>query len=157
MTARITRRIGRLYRELIHSVVKFGVVGLICYGIDVGIFNILRLGVLGTDDFLQGPIGAKVVSATIATLASWCGNRLWTFRQHRRQNALAELVEFCVVAVVGMSISLLCLYVSHFVLGFDSLLADNISSNVVGLVLGTAFRFLSYRFWVYSPRRGTAV
>ena len=38
-------------------------------------------------------------------------------------------------------------------LGFTSLLADNISANVVGLVLGTAFRFLMYRYWVFGSTR----
>ncbi len=39
-------------------------------------------------------------------------------------------------------------------LGFTSVLADNISSNVVGLVLGTAFRFALYKWWVFAPHRG---
>ena len=33
-------------------------------------------------------------------------------------------------------------------MGWDSALADNISANVVGLGLGTAFRFWSYRKFV---------
>jgi putative flippase GtrA len=52
-----------------------------------------------------------------------------------------------------MGISLLCLHVSHYVLGVTTLLADNISANVIGLVLGAASRFLLYRFWAFSPRR----
>ena len=39
--------------------------------------------------------------------------------------------------------------ISHYLLGLDSALADNISANVVGLVLGTLFRFWSYRKWVF--------
>ena len=39
-------------------------------------------------------------------------------------------------------------------LGFTSLLADNISSNVIGLGLGTLFRFTFYRMWVFAPHRG---
>ncbi|WP_246159946.1 hypothetical protein [Microbacterium rhizomatis] len=44
---------------------------------------------------------------------------------------------------------------SHYLLGFTSQLADNISGNVVGLVLGTAFRFAAYRWLVFSPRLRT--
>ncbi len=40
---------------------------------------------------------------------------------------------------LGMGIALLCLWVSHYLLGFTSALADNIATNVVGLALGTAF------------------
>lgn len=153
MAIRIPAQIARLYDQLIGYVLKFGTVGLVGYAIDVGIFNVLRLGILGDEHFFQGPIGAKIASVTVSTLATWFGNRYWTFRENRRKNFMLELLEFCTIAVVGMGISLLCLYVSHFVLGFTSLLADNISANVVGLILATAFRFLMYRFWVYGDHR----
>ena len=51
------------------------------------------------------------------------------------------------------AIALLCLWISHYVLGFTSLLADNLSTNVVGLALGTAFRFVLYRYWVFGHHR----
>jgi putative flippase GtrA len=55
-----------------------------------------------------------------------------------------------------MAISLLCLWTSHYLLGFTSLLADNIATNVIGLGLGTAFRFTFYRIWVFKPGRTSA-
>lgn len=153
VTTHTTGVLERLFHRLIGYAIKFGIVGLVGYVIDVGIFNALRLGVLGEGHFFQGPIGAKIASVTVATLATWFGNRYWTFRENRRKNFLLELLEFCTIALVGMGISLLCLYISHYVLGFTSLLADNISTNVVGLVVATAFRFLMYRFWVYGDHR----
>jgi len=142
-----------LYEKLLRYALKFGVVGLAGYFVDVGLFNALRLGAAGDGHFFQGPIGAKIVSAGIATVVTWFGNRYWTFREHRRKNYLLELAEFSAVAVGGILIGLACLWVSHYLLGFTSLLADNISSNLVGLLLGTAFRFLLYRFWVYGHHR----
>lgn len=151
--ASLGKAFSYLYERLIRYALKFGVVGLVGFAIDVGIFNALRLGAFGFDHFFQGPIGAKIISVTLATLATWFGNRFWTFREHRRQNFLLELLEFSAIAVVGMGISLLCLWVSHYLLGFDNLVADNISTNVIGLGLATAFRFLMYRFWVYGHHR----
>ncbi len=139
--------------KLVRYALKFGVVGLIGYVIDVGIFNLLRVGALGDGHFFQGPIGAKIASVAVAMLATWFGNRYWTFREHRRKNYLLELFEFSAVGVVGLLIGLACLWVSHYVLGFDNLVADNIAANGVGLVLGTAFRFLMYRFWVFGHHR----
>jgi putative flippase GtrA len=153
LIARIVQLVRFLWDRLMRYALKFGVVGLAGYFIDVGIFNALRLGVIGSDHFFQGPLGAKIVSVTIATLATWFGNRYWTFREHRRKNFALELFEFCVVSLGGLGIGLLCLWVSHYLLGFDNLVADNISTNGVGLVLGTAFRFLLYRFWVYGHHR----
>lgn len=148
-----SRAVSYIYEQLIRYALKFGVVGLIGYVVDVGIFNALRVGTFGMDVWYQDPLGAKVISVTIATLVTWTGNRYWTFREHRRQNIALELLEFGCIAVVGMGISLFCLWISHYVLGFTSLLADNISANVIGLVIATAFRFLMYRFWVYGPQR----
>jgi len=142
-----------LWNGLVRYALKFGVIGLAGYFIDVVVFNALRLGVSGTGHFFQSPIGAKIVSVTVATLLTWFGNRYWTFREHRRKNFLLELFEFSAVAIGGLGIGLLCLWISHYVLGFTSLLADNISTNIIGLVLGTAFRFLLYRFWVYGHHR----
>jgi len=44
----------------------------------------------------------------------------------------------------------LSLAVSHYLLGLQSPLADNISANVVGLAAGTTFRFWAYRRYVFS-------
>src|SRR5690606_15411130 len=62
--------------------------------------------------------------------------------------------EFFTVSAGGMLIGLACLWVSHYLLGFHSLLADNIAGNVVGLALGTAFRFWGYRVWVFREVTG---
>jgi putative flippase GtrA len=150
---RLVDLVKLLWDRLVRYALKFGVVGLAGYFIDVFVFNALRLGVFGNEHFWQSPLGAKIVSVTIATLATWFGNRYWTFREHRRKNFVLELFEFSIVSVGGLGIALLCLWISHYVLGFDTLLADNISTNVIGLFIGTAFRFLLYRFWVYGAHR----
>jgi putative flippase GtrA len=137
---------------LLPYAVKFGMVGVVCYGIDVVIFNVLRSGLLG-EHFFSGPIGAKIVSSILSTVAAWVANRLWTFRERRRRDLGVEFAEFAVVAAVGMGIGVACLAVSHYLLGFQSILADNISGNLIGLVLATAFRFLAYRYWVFGTTR----
>ena len=60
-----------------------------------------------------------------------------------------EYVLFFVLNGVGLLIALGCLWFSHYALGLTSRLADNISANVVGIGLGTLFRFWSYRKWVF--------
>ena len=94
---------------------------------------------------------AKIISTSIAIVTNWIGNRYWTFGSMRRSHVLREGLEFALVSVGGMGIALLCLWVSHYLLGFTSALADNIATNIVGLGLGTAFRFTFYRIWVFRP------
>ena len=147
MISRLVALARLTWDKLVRYALKFGVVGLVGFFTDVGLFNLLRIGLF------DEPIAPKVISVAVATLVTWFGNRYWTFREHRRRNYLLELLEFAAVAVGGLLIGLLCLWVSHYLLGFDNLVADNISGNVIGLFLGTAFRFFLYRFWVYGHHR----
>lgn len=141
-------------RALISQFARFGAVGAVGFVVDIGVFNLLRATVFAPEIIHEGPLLAKIVSTTIAIACNWIGNRYWTFRQHRGRQLVREGVEFGIVSVGGMLIGLACLWVSRYVLGFDSLLADNIASNVIGLGLGTLFRFTLYRMWVFAPHRG---
>lgn len=142
---RLLDRLRAALHVVVRELVKFGLVGAVAYLVDVGIFNLLRLGPL--DD---RPLTAKAISVAVATVVAWVGNRYWTFRRRRRASARRELVLFFAMNGAGMGIALLCLAVSHYVLGFTGPLADNIAANVVGLVLGTTFRFYAYRTWVFT-------
>jgi len=137
---------------LIQKLAKFGVVGGVAYILDVGVFNLLCYW--GPEPVLEGrPFLAKVVSTIIATIAAWLGNRYWTFRKTRRQDAHRELLLYIVMCTIGLGISLACLWISHKVLGLTSPLADNIAANVVGLAAATTFRFWSYQRFVFIAQR----
>ena len=153
MTTPVGSALARLWHGLLAYLVKFGVVGFIGLIIDVALFNLLRLGVFGEGHWAQSAIGAKTISTSVAIVFNWLGNRYWTFRHHRRRNYLREFAEYAIVSVGGMLIALGCLWISHHWLGYTSLFADHVSSHVVGLALGTAFRILLYRYWVFGHHR----
>lgn len=137
-------------RPLLTQLLRFGLVGGIGFIIDVAIFNALRLTVLAPEVIESGPLIAKVISTSVAIACNWLGNRYWTFASTRRKQLAREGAAFAVVSIGGMLIGLACLWVSHYVLGFTSVLADNISGNIIGLALGAAFRFWLYRTWVFA-------
>ncbi|WP_427016689.1 GtrA family protein [Pseudarthrobacter sp. P1] len=132
---------GLFWRE----VAKFGVVGGVAFVIDTSIYLWLLSGPMGGH-----PTRAKIISAVVATLFSWVANRYWTFRHRRRANVVREVVLFAVMNGVGIAIAAGCVYVSHWMLGYTSAYADFVAGSVVGLVLGTIFRFFAYRFWVFT-------
>ena len=127
---------------------KFGVIGLVAYIIDLTIFNVLRFSG-GEGPLYDKPLTAKVISVLAATTFAYFGNRHWTFKDRSRSSFRRQYTLYFVFNAVGMIISLSCLWVSHYLLGFESALADNISANVIGLVLGTIFRFWGYHNWVF--------
>lgn len=158
MSNRVTAAIAHAYTTVIRYLLKFGVVGAVGFVVDFTVFNLLLVSGIGGDHWFSGPIGAKVIAVAAATVVTWFGNRYWTFRENRRSNYLAELFEFSVVAVAGLFINVVTLWVSHYVLGFTSLLADNIAGTFIGTLLATAFRYVLYRYWVFGHhRKGTVV
>ena len=134
---------------------KFGAVGLVGFVVDITVFNLLRTTVFDPSHVHAGPMYAKIVSTVLAILVNWIGNRYWTFSKNRQSQTLREGIEFFLVSIAGMGIGLACLWISHYLLGYTSLLADNISSNVIGLLLGAIFRFALYRYWVFAPGRAS--
>ncbi|WP_051701962.1 GtrA family protein [Mycetocola saprophilus] len=135
---------------------KFAVVGGAGFVVTAVSFNLLRVGPLNPEHVKNGVVIATVIATTLAIITNWLGNRFWTFATHRSNSTVREGVEFFAVSFAGMGISTLCVWVSHDVLGFTSAAADNIALNGVGLILGSVFRFVLYRYWVFSPNRDRA-
>ena len=141
---------GKLYSYLrvpgrLTRIIKFCLVGGMNYLVDVSVFNLLMLAWLSSH-----PLTSKILAAAVATIFSWVVNRYWTFRNQRTENRLREFIGFAVVNVLGMLPAVICLGFSHYLLGFTSLLADNISANVIGLVLGTILRFFLYEHAIFT-------
>ena len=146
LLAKARESLSDLWREI----AKFGIVGLSALVIDIGLFNILRFyGPDGQGPMFDRPISSKIVSVAVATTFAYFGNRYWTFRHRGRSNMGREYIMFFALNGVAMMIAIGCLWFSHYLMGWDSALADNISANVVGLGLGTTFRFWSYRKFVF--------
>lgn len=142
----VRERLGGLLGE----VARFGTVGLMALVIDVGLFNLLRYaGPAGEGILIDKPLTAKLISVVVAITFSYFMNRHWTYSDRHRSGFRREYVLFVVVNGIATFIALLTLWTSHYALGLTSPLADNISANVVGLVLGTLFRFWAYRTYVF--------
>ncbi len=134
---------GRL-RALVGELTKFGTVGAVSFLLDVAVFNAV-LHVLP-----HKPLTAKVVSTCVAATNAFLLNRSWSFRRRTRSGVRREAVLFALCNGGGLALALAALGTSHYVLGFDSRLADNVAANGVGLALGSSFRFWSYRRFVWT-------
>jgi putative flippase GtrA len=135
------------------EVARFLVVGGLGFVVDVAVFNWLRFDAGfgdGEGVLVDKPLTAKIISTVLATVVTYLGNRSWTWRDRARSGYAREYALFFVLNGIAMGIAVLTLAISHYVLGLTSPLADNIAANGVGLALGTAFRFWSYRRWVFK-------
>jgi putative flippase GtrA len=128
------------------EVATFLAVGGAGYVVDVTSFNLLRSeSILSTVD----PSYARIVAVALAMVVTYLGNRLLTWRDHASGDRRREVALFIIFNMIGLGLSVATLVFSHDLLGLTSSLADNISANVVGLALGTLFRYWSYKRFVF--------
>lgn len=147
----LLQRLPGPLRVLAQELAKFGAVGAFNFVLDVTLFNVLRLTVL------EGkPLTAKAISTAVAATSSYFMNRHWTWRDRARTGLAREYGLFILLSAIGLGITEACLATSHYLLEWDSVLADNISANGFGLVLGMAWRFYSFKRWVFLEDRDAA-
>jgi putative flippase GtrA len=136
--------------DLIPELAKFGVVGLIGAIIDLGGADYLHVH-LGV-----GPMVAKGLSITAATVVTYLGSRFWTFRHRVNQALMREGATFVALNVVGLAIAEVVIAFTTYGLGLKSALAYN-AASVAGTGLGTIFRYFSYKKWVFLASAPGAV
>jgi putative flippase GtrA len=146
----LVRTLYRRIRRVIGEVGKFGVVGAICYGIDVGTY---ALCLTRFNTFV-----ALAVSTAVSTTCAFVGNRWWTWRDAAPSSLHRQYGLYFGFNLVGLAIGLVCLYLSHTVLGgiwpvLRTPAADIVAGKVLGVGLASLFRFWAYRRFVF----GTAV
>jgi len=130
------------FSTLVHELAKFGIIGLIAFVVDFGMLN-LFLGVFG-----MGPLTSKVLATVISATFAYLGNRFWTFR-HREQSGLGrEYFLFFLLNGIALLFGLLTIGFTKYTLHLHDLLSINIA-NIVGVGLGTLFRYWSYKKWVF--------
>ncbi|MCW2788289.1 MAG: GtrA family protein [Aeromicrobium sp.] len=131
------------------EMMSFLAVGGAGFVVDVGAFNLLRsVPLVAAHD----PALAKTVAVCLAMAVTYVGNSAFTWRDVAASHRHREILLFVLFNTIGLGFSIVTLFVSRHLLGLTSGVADNISANVVGIGLGTAFRFWSYRRFVFTER-----
>ncbi|MGP3932304.1 GtrA family protein [Nonomuraea sp. KM88] len=138
----VAKRLYERFASLLHELAKFGSIGAIAFLIDTGAYNLFLLGVD------VGPLTSKVFATTISATFAYLGNRYWTFR-HREQSGLGrEYFLFFLLNGIALLFGLLVIGFTTYTLHLDDPLSANIA-NIIGVGLGTLFRFWSYKKWVF--------
>ncbi|WP_043620811.1 GtrA family protein [Nonomuraea candida] len=137
-----TKRLYQRFSSLVHELAKFGSIGAVAFVIDTSLLNLCNVV------FDLGPLTSKVVATTISTTFAYLGNRFWTFR-HREQSGLGrEYFLFFLLNGIALLFGMLTIGFTTYTLGLHDTLSFNIA-NIVGVGLGTLFRYWSYKRWVF--------
>ncbi|WP_067967789.1 GtrA family protein [Nocardiopsis trehalosi] len=138
----------RRFSHLLQELAKFGTVGAAAYVVQLATTNLFWT-VLG-----MPALAGQALGVLCATVVAFLGNRFWTFRDRARTGLGREYALFFLLNAVGLGIQLACVGVAVYGLGLDDALSRNISGNVIGVGLGSLFRFWSYRRWVFPAEEG---
>lgn len=131
------------FRNLIHEIAKFGIVGAFNYVVDAVLSNVFHFGIG------LGPLTSKGLSTVIAATSSYFLNRHWTWRNRARTGLFREYRLFMALSAIALAITLVPLGLTYYVFGWHGKLAFNISANVIGVGLAMVFRFWSFKRWVF--------
>lgn len=138
------RSIIERLRGAVHELAKFGTVGLAGLVVDLGGANLLVLGPLSSK-----PLTASGLSMIAATFVTYFGNRHWTWKDRDRRSIRREYSMFFALNAIALGIGTALMAFTTYVLNLDSHLWFNIA-KILGIGLGTLFRFWSYRRFVFT-------
>ena len=145
----VRRRIGTTWRLLLKELSAFGVVGAVCFVIDIALFQLL---------YAHADLGA-VTAKFLATMASmtvaYVGHRYWSFSHRARTGMQREYLLFVVVNGVTLLLNLGAVAFVRYPLGQESALVLQ-AANIASICLGTVIRYLSYRAWVFPAHHPDA-
>jgi putative flippase GtrA len=147
-------RLHSTWRLLLKELSAFGVVGVCCFFLDIGLFQ-LFYGVLGT-----GAVLAKLISTVVSTTVAYFAHRYWSFSHRARTGLRREYLLFVLVNGLTLLLGLGIVAFVRYPLGQESALVLQ-AANIASIGLGTVIRYLCYRQWVFpahdSPHaaRGT--
>lgn len=131
------------WRILLREVSLFGAVGFVNLGLDIAIFNlcsqVLNVGVLTS----------KVIAGVISATSAYFMHRHWSFSHRARSGFRREYLLFFFFNAVALVAGLIIIAGVRYGLNRTDLLALNLA-NLLGITLGSMFRFWSYKRWVFQ-------
>lgn len=136
------------YRELL----KFAVVGGICFVITVAVNYVLKWTILAGK-----PVTALAVAVVIATIVSYILNREWAFRTRGGRERRHEAALFFLISGIGVGLNSLPEYISRYWLQlqvphvdfFVQELSDFVSGMIIGTLVAMLFRWWAFKKWVF--------
>jgi putative flippase GtrA len=135
-------RMGTTWRLLLKELSAFGIVGAVCFVIDISLFQVLYVHVG------LGAVTAKFLATVVSMTVAYFAHRYWSFSHRARTGVRREYVLFGLVNAVTLLLNLGVVWLVRYPLGQDSALVLQLA-NVAGIAVGTVIRYLSYRRWVF--------
>jgi putative flippase GtrA len=133
---------GTTWRLLLKELSAFGIVGAVCFAVDVVLFQLLyaHAGL--------GAVTAKTLSTLVSMTVAYFAHRYWSFSHRARTGVRREYGLFAAVNGVTLLLNVGVVAIVRYPLGQESAFVLQLA-NVASIAVGTVVRYLSYRRWVF--------
>ncbi|MCW2904273.1 MAG: conserved rane protein of unknown function [Streptosporangiaceae bacterium] len=136
------RRRGSSSSRLLKEIGAFGVVGAVCFVLELGLFQALY-SAAGL-----GAVTSKFASTVIAMTVAYFAHRHWSFSHRSSASLRRECSAFFVVNTLTLLLGLALVALIRYPLGQDNAIVLQ-CANVASIAVGSQVRFLCYRKWVF--------
>ena len=132
-------------RKLIKQFMKFGVVGIIAFFIDWGLFNIILIagGVIAGNEFASQEwftLLATTIGFTVSVIFNYLASMKFVFKHKEDMSRTKEFIIFIILSIIGLGINNLVVwffaYICPWPFAISQLLKDNIGKIIAtGIVM----------------------
>ena len=103
-------------KKLIEQMLKFGIVGFVCFFIDyiIGLITlniVLAIVVFGADSFSMGSQIGSALGFTVSVIVNYILSFKFVFERKEDMNRKAEFIIFVILSVIGLGLNQLIIWV----------------------------------------------
>ncbi len=144
---------GARLRRVGGEAAKFSAVNVVATVVAIVLFNALVHGLPGL--YAPGPlkwmpVASYFIANCVGMAISFYGSRRYAFKHRRPTGPGGGALNYAIVNISSFLIPMLCLWTTRNVFGWDGVVADNLSANVLGASLATLYRFWAFRRFVFK-------
>lgn len=130
--------------EALGQFVRYALVGSTNVAVHLIFFNVFSFLGLHT-------LAANALAFLLATVNSFVLNKVWAFRDPRRDAVVRQYVRFLSFTVVGLALHTGAFSLLLIPLGDHGTIGKNIAL-VCALPVSVLWNFMCYRLWTFKPR-----
>ena len=145
LKSKVRHRIPVRHHEVVGQFVRYAVIGCLNVAVYFGIFNLLR--VVGLH-----PNASLAVAFFLTSIQSFTLNKVWAFKDRRREALVRQYVVFVFFTTVGLAINQVAFTAFHLPLQRFGRIGENLAA-FGAIPFSIMWNFLSYRRWTFKTER----
>ena len=146
-STKLYERVSRY--EAVHQFVKYALIGGLNVVLHFAIFNLLSF--IGLP-----PLAANAIGFFVGSINSFFWNKLWAFRDRRRDAVIRQYLRFVFFTLVGLGLHSAAFALLLIPLHPHGTLGENVAL-FLALPFSVAWNFTSYKLWTFKPGVGGSV